>query len=74
MTRGRVRGALIRVHPVRPLGGNERPALVRQDQQEVELTAPLGGVQDLKGLAFKWMPAADNGDLVGKVFEMGNVS
>jgi hypothetical protein len=28
----------------------------------------------LKGLAFKWMPAADNGDLVGKVFEMGNVS
>jgi hypothetical protein len=71
---GGVAGNPLRATPIGPISGSEGAALIRQDQQEVELTAPLCAAQDLKGLAFKWMPSADNGDLVRIVFEMGSVS
>ena len=34
----------------------------------------MGAPQNLQGLAFKRMSAADNGDRFGKVFGMGSVS
>ncbi len=50
------------MRPVRPRRGNQRPALVWQDQQEVEFAMPVRGTQDLKRKAFKGMAWADNGD------------
>ena len=56
------RGRDGRLSPVRPSRGNQRPALVRQDQQEVEFAVPMRVAQDLKSTAFKRMALADNGD------------
>jgi hypothetical protein len=56
------RDARSRWQVVRPGRGNQRPALVWQDQQEVEFAVPMRVVQDLKSKAFKGMALANNGD------------
>ena len=56
------RGRDARLSPVRPSRGNQRPALVRQDQQEVKPAVPVRVAQDLKGTASKRMALADTGD------------
>jgi hypothetical protein len=56
------RGRDGRLSPVRPSRRNQRPALVRQDQQEVEFAVPVRGTQDLQRSTFKRMPTADDGD------------
>jgi hypothetical protein len=65
---------LILMRPAGPIYRNERPALIRQDQQEVETTGPVRVPQNWQGPAFKRMALANDSDLVGNVFEMGSVS
>lgn len=64
---------LILMRPAGPIYRNERPALIRQDQQEIETTGPVRVPQNWQGPAFKRMASANDGNLFGKVFEMGSV-
>ena len=65
---------LLLVRPVGPLYRHERPALIRQDHQEMETTGPVRVPQNGQSLAFKRMALANDSDLVGNVFERGSVS
>ena len=71
--RGPFLAGLILRRPTGPLYRHERPALIRQDQQEVETTGPVRMSQNGQGSACKRMPLANNSDLVGNVFERGSV-
>ena len=59
---------------VGPLGGNERAALVRQDQQEVQTAVALRPAQKIQGLALERMVGSGDGDRWRKTLEVGSVS
>lgn len=57
-----------------PLGGNERAALVRQDQQKVQMAVAMRPAQKIQCLALKRMVGSDDGDRLRKTLEVGSVS
>jgi hypothetical protein len=72
--RGPLLAGLILRRPTGSLYRHERPALIRQDQPEVETAGPVRMSQNGQGPAFKGMALANDSDLVGNVFERGSVS
>ncbi len=59
---------------VGPLGGNERAALVRQDQQKVQTAVALRPAQKVQGLALERMVCSGDGNRLRKTLEVGSVS
>ena len=57
-----------------PIGGDQRFAAVRQDQNEKQSAVAMDRPQNRERLTFERMAGADNCDSLGKVLVMGSVS
>jgi hypothetical protein len=59
---------------VRPFGGNQRLASVRQNQNELQSVLPMRMAQDFQRLSFERVVWTGDGHPLGEVLRVGSVS
>lgn len=59
---------------VGPVGGDQRLASVRQNEQELQAVGHAGLPQDLQRLPLEWMMRTRNGYAFGELLMVGSVS
>ena len=59
---------------VRPVGGDQRLASVRQNENELQAAGHAGLAEDLQRLSVEWVMRTRDGHAFGEVLMMGSVS